>query len=124
MITNDPITPLAEDTIFSKIPGEIFFRDSLQKELTFFLGNKLIKRGKLLLFKRTHYFIQITLLTQKKERENFEIPFPFKVEPYNDENIMYFDYRLNSLMVENFPIIQSKISSSYFNKILEISVSD
>ncbi|MEY5134970.1 MAG: hypothetical protein RL709_671 [Pseudomonadota bacterium] len=124
MTTIDTHIPSVEDTIFSKIPGEKFFCKCLQKELTFFLGNKLIKRGKLLLFKRTHYFIQITLFTQKKEKENFEIPFPFKVEIYDEEDIVYFDYRLDSLMVENLPIIQSKISSSYFNKILEISVAD
>jgi hypothetical protein len=112
-----------EDITFAKIPGEDFFVTCLQKNLGFCIGNKTIKCGKLLLFKRSHFFIQITLSNQKKEKENFEIPFPFKIETHGDEGIMYFDYRLEALDIPA-PIIQSKVSSSYFNKILEISVKD
>lgn len=117
------LTPI-EDVTFTKIPGEDFFISSLQKNLFFCLGNKIVKQGKLLLFKRSHFFIQITLSNLKKEKENFEIPFPFKVEPYEDEGVMYFDYRLDALNTKALPIMQNKVSSSYFNKILEICVKD
>lgn len=118
------INTFTDELLFTKIPGENFLLTSLQKDLIFYLGNKTIKQGKLLLFKRSHFFIQITLLNAKKEKENFEIPFPFKIEEYDEEGVMYFDYRVETLNVENLPPIKNKVSSSYFNKILEIAVKD
>lgn len=106
------------------IPGESFLISCLQKSLTFSINNKTIKRGKLLLFRRVHYFIQIALQSESKIRENFEIPIPFQIENYEEEGLLYFDYRPSSLKVSSLPIVASKISSSYYNKILEISVSN
>ena len=117
------LTTDIEEMMFSKIPGEDFLFNSLQKELTFHIGSKTIKQGRLLLFKRkSSFFIQITLFNSKKEKENFEIPFPFKVEEYKEDGVMYFDYRLDALNVETLPHIQSKVASSYFNRILEVVV--
>tara|TARA_R110000868_G_scaffold294551_1_gene555069 strand:- start:1964 stop:2323 length:360 start_codon:yes stop_codon:yes gene_type:complete len=104
------------------IPGEQYLIPWLQSQSTFTVGGKIIKKGRLLLFRRVHYYIQIAILTDKNTRENFEIPIPFKVESHGDEGLLYFDYRISSLNIENIPPIPSKISSSYFNKILEISV--
>ena len=103
-----------------QIPGERFLVSFLQKNLKFSINNKLIKKGKLILFKRFHYFIQISLISEKGTRENFDLPVPFKVENYNEEGLLYFDYRLNSLEVENLPRIPQKVCSIYFDKILEI----
>ncbi len=111
-----------DDITFTKMPGEEFLFSCLQKEMSFYLGNKPIKQGRLLLFRRTHFFIQITLFNSKKEKENFEIPFPFNVEEHEDEGIAYFDYRTVALNSLSLPIISHKVSSSYFNKILEITV--
>ena len=114
---------VASTTIsFDEVPGEPFLLNCLQKQIIFSIGEKVIKKGRLLLFRRVHYFIQISLLTDKNVRENFEIPIPFKVENYNEEGLLYFDYRLTSLNVKSLPRIPEKISSSYFNKILELSV--
>jgi hypothetical protein len=113
-----------DDLTFIKIPGEDFLFSCLQKELSFYVGNKIVKKGRLILFKRTHFFIQITLCNSKKEKENFEIPFPFSIEEHNDDNVIYFDYRVESLNAKTLPIFQNKVSSSYFNKILEIVVND
>ena len=104
-----------------QVPGEPFLIKCLQKQLLFTLGDRIIKKGKLLLFRRVHYYIQISLATDKTTRENFEIPIPFRVENYDEENLLYFDYRLKSLNIQNLPDIPLKVSSSYFNKILEIS---
>ena len=103
-----------------QVPGEPFFVSCLQKNMNFSINNKVIKKGKLLLFRRVHYYIQIALMTDKNVRENFEIPIPFKVEDYSEEGLLYFDYRLDSLQVESLPIIPDKVSSIYFNRILEI----
>jgi len=107
---------------FDQVPGEPFLLSCLQKQVVFSIGNKVIKKGKLLLFRRVHYYIQISLMSDKNVRESFEVPIPFKVENYKDEGLLYFDYRLASLNVEALPVLPNKISSSYFNKILELSV--
>jgi hypothetical protein len=117
-------------SIIDYIPGEKYFENALQSNLTFFLGKKQIKRGKLILFKRAHYHIIFTMLNGRDNKENFEIPVPFKVEYYPEENIMYFDYRIRSLSGNNKEVEErlSKIKmrgilpTQYYNKILEISV--
>lgn len=105
-----------------QIPGEQFLVHCLQKNVSFSVNNRTVKRGRLLLFKRFHYFIQIALLTEKGTKENFDIPIPFKIEDYLDEGLLYFDYRLKSLEVDMLPIITEKVSSIYFDKILEIQI--
>lgn len=102
--------------------GEGFFTKNLQQQLSFSINTKTVKKGRLLLFRRNHFFIQITLMSFKNEKESFEIPFPFKVETHEGEGLMYFDYRLGSLNTISTLIVPKKISSSYFNKILEIQV--
>lgn len=105
-----------------QIPGEQFLVQCLQKSVCFSINNRAIKRGRLLLFKRFHYFIQMALLTEKGTRENFDVPIPFKIEDYLEDGLIYFDYRLNSLEVDTLPIITEKVSSIYFDKILEIQI--
>ena len=105
-----------------QVPGETFLLQCLQKQLEFSINSRVVKRGRLLLFRRVHYFIQIALHTDKNTRENVDIPIPFKVENYSEDGLMYFDYRLRSLNVEDLPPIPEKVSSIYFDKILEIQV--
>jgi hypothetical protein len=105
---------------FENIPGEHFLVACLQKPITFSINNRTIKKGKLLLFKRFHYYIQISISSEKGLRENFDIPFPFKIEAYPLDKLMYFDYRIKSLELENLPKIPDKVSSGFFDKILEI----
>lgn len=107
-----------------QIPGDSFLVSCLQRNVCFTLNNRQIKRGKLLLFRRIHYFIQVALLTEKGTRENFEVPIPFNVEVHSEEGLMYMDYRLESLGVKNLPKITEKISCLYFNKILELQIID
>lgn len=115
-------------TFLEELPGEAFLTRALQSPIKFILGQKTIKQGKLVLFKRSHYYLQITLLTLKNNRECFEIPIPFKVEEYSYEGVIYFDYRLKALAgidsVLNDKLEKSKIKninpSQYYNKILEI----
>jgi len=107
---------------FDQVPGEPFLLSCLQKQVAFTIGEKVIKKGKLLLFRRVHYYIQISLMSDKNIRENFEIPIPFRVENYKEDGLLYFDYRLTSLTTKILPPIPTKVTSSYFNKILELSV--
>lgn len=110
-----------------KIPSESFFTKNLQNNLCFVLGHKTIRKGKLILFKQVHFFIQVCLLTSKNVYETFEIPIPFNVEYYSDENLIYFDYRINALVgndedlkdLLNQQMIKNN-HSQYLNKILEV----
>jgi hypothetical protein len=115
-------------THLEDLPGESFLTRALQFPIKFTLGEKVIKQGRLVLFKRTHYYLNITLLTYRNTKESFEIPIPFRVEEYLHEGLAYFDYRLQGLggMDEdlNQKLIKAKIKninpSQYHNKILEI----
>ena len=116
-------------SVIDYIPGEQYFVNALQSNLSFILGKKQIKRGRLLLFKRAHYHIVFTMLNGRDNKENFEIPIPFKIEYYPEESIMYFDYRIRSLAGNNKEI-EDRLSNvklrgvqptQYYNKILEIS---
>ena len=116
------------NTVLDSIPGEEFFTKSLQCNIAFILGKKTIKQGRLIIFKRVHYYVQITLLNNKGIKETFEIPIPFTTEHYPHENLMYFDYRLVALAGNN-DSVNDKLKqyrngntnpSQYYNKILEI----
>jgi hypothetical protein len=110
------------------LPGEDFLTKNLQRELKFTLGKKIIKQGRLVIFKRIHYCINITLLNQKNNKESFEIPIPFQTEEYTEEGLMFFDYRVRSLVNNSCEITDKLYSarikkiepSHYYNKILEI----
>jgi hypothetical protein len=110
------------------MPGEEYFTKALQYPMTFTLGKKVIKQGRLIIFKRTHYYIQITLLSTKNTKESFEVPIPFYTEDYPHEGLMYFDYRLRSLAGNNSEVneqlnnykVKNINPSQYYNKILEI----
>jgi hypothetical protein len=115
-------------TFLEKIPGEDFLERHLQSPIKFILGQKVIKQGRLVLFKRAHYYLHITLMTSKNNKESFEIPIPFKVEEYAHEGLAYFDYRLQGLCGLQEEInnrlakvkIKNNNPSQYYNKILEI----
>jgi len=116
MIYNETNT---EDT--SEIPGDSFLMSCLQKNIKVSINGKLLKKGKLLLFRRFHFFIQITMQTEKNAKENIDLPYPFKTENYKHDGLLFYDYRIKSLNVEHLPKLPTKVSSVYFDKILEIS---
>ena len=118
------------DFDINQIPGEEHFVKALQSELTFQLGKKQIKKGRLILFRKAHYHIIFTLLNSKNNKENFEIPIPFKIEHHAEENMIYFDYRVRSLAGNNIEAennlkkikIRGTEPSQYYNKIVEIII--
>jgi hypothetical protein len=112
------------------IPSEKFFVQSLQSHLTFQLGKKIVKQGRLLLFKRAHFHLVLTMLNSRNNKESFEIPLPFKIEYYPEDKTVYFDYRVTSLAGNNKEFedrfnnvkVKDASPSQYLNKILEIVV--
>ncbi len=113
---------VAETIFINQIPGEEQLRSWLQQNLCLSINNKTLKRGRLLLYKRFHYFIQLCMLTERGHKENIDIPIPFEIDLHEDEGLMYFDYRVKSLNLENTPRIGEKTTSMFLNKILEIQV--
>ena len=115
-------------TYLEELPGETFLTRHLQSPIKFTVGEKVIKEGRLVLFKRAHYYLNITLFTSKNNKESFEIPIPFRVEEYFHEGLAFFDYRLQGLLglKSEFNEKLSKVRikntnpSQYYNKILEI----
>lgn len=105
-----------------QIPGEEFLLKLLQVPLTFSINGKIIKKGKLLLFRRYHYCLQLTIATAKKANEHFDIPIPFRVENHLEDGLLYFDYRdCNITKLKPEP---KTTKSQFFNNILEISLSE
>lgn len=115
-------------TYLEELPGETFLTRHLQSPIKFTLGEKVIKQGRLVLFKRAHYYLHITLMTEKSNKESFEIPIPFRVEEYFHEGLAFFDYRLQGLLGLKSELneklskvrIKNTNPSQYYNKILEI----
>jgi hypothetical protein len=115
-------------TYLEELPGETFLTRHLQSSIKFTLGEKVIKQGRLVLFKRAHYYLHITLMTDKSNKESFEIPIPFRVEEYFHEGLAFFDYRLQGLLGLKSELneklskvrIKNTNPSQYYNKILEI----
>ena len=116
------------NTYIDNYLGEAFFTSSLQNSLIFTLGKKIVKQGRLILFKQAHFYIQLTLLSNKNIKEILEIPIPFFTENYPLEKIIYFDYRFRALAGNDSDIsqrlqninIKNINPSQYYNKILEI----
>jgi len=69
----------------------------LQKNLTLELGKKVHKQGKLILFYQKNFYLTFVMDTAKKYREKIEIPLPFEVEMHEEDNLIYFDYRIKTL---------------------------
>jgi hypothetical protein len=80
----------------------------LQKSITIDIKNKTYKQGKLLLFYQRNFYITFVMDTPKKAKEKIEIPIPYGVELHEDENLVYFDYRIKTL-TKNAPEIETNL---------------
>jgi hypothetical protein len=115
---------------------EPILKSQLQKTLEFELGGKVFKRGKFALYRIETYNnnFEITFKFSKPgtplKVENFKVPYPFHIEYYADDDVIFFDYRLSTLTNNNKDLIrkleelaQTYETSKYFNKILKITCS-
>lgn len=102
----------------------------LQKEIVIELKNKTHKQGKVVLFYQKNFYITLVMNTLKKEKEKVELPIPYGVEFYEDEDLIYFDYRIKTLskhapeIETNLLVYPKKISGNKFwDSILLINAS-
>lgn len=100
----------------------------LQKNLSFELNNKTYKEGKLIIFYQRNFYLTFVLDTPKKKKEKVEIPIPFDVELHEDDDLIYFDYRIKTLakhapeIENNLICYPSKVAGNKFwDTILTIS---
>lgn len=80
----------------------------LQKNLQLEFKNKIYKQGKLILFYQRNFYITFVMNTSKKESEKIEIPIPYEIELYEEDNLVYFDYRLKTL-AKHAPEIETNL---------------
>jgi hypothetical protein len=111
----------------TKTPLESACMFLLQKNISLELNNKVYKQGKLIIFYQKNFYLTFILDTIKKKREKVEIPIPFDVELHEEDDLVYFDYRLKTLAkhspeVENYLKVYSskKNSNKFWNIILTI----
>jgi hypothetical protein len=99
----------------------------LQKNLRLNI-NKQYRKGKLLLFKQNNYHIEFTVRKNDIDIKRFEIPIPFAIERWDEEGLIYFDYRLKTLSKKNAALFErlSKLpvdgKNKFYDKILEIQI--
>ena len=99
----------------------------LQKNLRFLIGGKVFKKGKLILFKQNNYHLELTV-QKEDETKRFEIPVPFDVEEWEEDGLVYFDYRFSTLSKGNAGLqnlikkLPKQGKSKFYDTILEIEV--
>jgi hypothetical protein len=100
----------------------------LQKTLTLELNKKTHKQGKLILFYQKNFYLTFIMDTAKKPKEKIEIPIPFDVELHEEDDLVYFDYRIKTLskhapeIENNLILYPSKVAGNKFwDTILTIS---
>jgi len=102
-------------------------KELLQKDLKLSINNKQYRKGKLLLFKQNNYHIELTVKRNETDMKRFEIPIPFGIEKWEDEGLVYFDYRLSTLskneeLVRLLHTLPTEGNNKFYNKILEIEI--
>jgi hypothetical protein len=114
----------------TKTPLEEACKFLLQRKLTMEVASKVFKEGKLLLFYQKNFYLTFIMDTDKKKKEKIEIPIPYDIEVHEEDNLVYFDYRLKTLAkhapeVENYLKVYSskKSSNKFWNTILTIDAS-
>lgn len=117
---------LANIAILEHLPGEDVLVSLLQHTLQIRVAGKSIRNGRLVHFKRVHYVFQLIFINGKGNRETLELPLPFGVEMYGDENLIYFDYRMKTLshgdpdLLFKIRKVKNTNSSVFFDRIVEI----
>jgi N-glycosylase/DNA lyase len=111
----------------TKTPLEEACKFLLQRKMSMEVAAKVFKEGKLLLFYQKNFYLTFIMDTDKNRREKIEIPIPYDIEIHEEDNLVYFDYRLKTLAkhapeVENYLKVYSckKNSNKFWNTILTI----
>jgi hypothetical protein len=111
---------------------EKVFEKYFQKTISLCIKDEVLKKGKFLLIRNqvigNNYYYDI-VIEKSKKLDTVKIPYPFNLEEYETDNIIFLDYRLSSLFnnidykqdlekwIKNSDI---KNTNKFFHNILEI----
>ena len=103
-------------------------RSFLQRDLTFEIKNKTLKKGKVVLYFQRNFHIVFILDSEKDKRDKIELPIPFDIEHHDSDNLVYFDYRITTFS-KMYPECQPYLSlykpkvakSKFYDTILTIN---
>jgi hypothetical protein len=106
---------------------EVGVNKLLQSNIIFALENKIVKKGKLILFCVKDFFCVFTLICEDKNNKKiiYEIPYPFALNVFNNKVI--FDYTVNTFCEKNKQVadiirtLGIEKTSKLFNKRLSIT---
>jgi len=113
---------------------ERVFEKYFQKTICLSIKDEQIKKGKFLLIKNciigNNYFYELTIERVKK-LDLVRIPYPFEIEEYPEDNLLFLDYRISSLFKNNKKMLNEMVqwceskadlrsANKMFNNILEI----
>lgn len=83
--------------LFEEVGEE--FKPYLQSQVTIMFGNRVYKKGRLLLYTNVYNLIELLIAGDQEFR--IEIPLPFAMEAYPDDSLIYFDYRIKHITDRN-----------------------
>lgn len=110
---------------------ERVFEKYFQQSISLYIKGEQVKKGKFLLIKNciigNNFYFEFTIKREKKI-DTVRIPYPFSIEEYAEENLLYLDYRLDSFFrnkkhsqyIKNWLLSEDKIPNKLFDNILEI----
>lgn len=75
--------------------------DFLQRDVSFNIEHKTVRKGRLLLYNINDYYVKFTILTNKNVHKNYEIPYPYMISS-NDTHVD-FSYKIHDLCRGNYP---------------------
>ena len=115
---------------------EDVLKRQFEKNLELSVGNRLIKRGKFIIYRCSyydnHYYVELKFENPKKGKLDIvKVPIPYLIEEHEEDGIVYFDYRIDSFIRD--PVLYTKFSqtssrnfppSKFFDTILEIASYD
>ena len=86
-------------------PTEDILKHLLQRQLSFVINDRVVKKGKLILFKQNNYCVDLNLKQQTDDERLvvYTIPLPFFVT--QTSRCVLFDYRLALLVGNNVSLL-------------------
>lgn len=67
----------------------------LQRNIQFSVGDKVLRRGKLIIYKVKDFYVTFTFINEKGETKYYDLPYPFALRA--TDTGADFDYTLDSL---------------------------
>ena len=98
-------------------------QELLQRDVVFYIKQKVLRKGKLLLYNECDYYIKFNIITNKNIHKTFEVPYPFKI--YKKHNSVFLSYMLSDLFCdESVAIDNIETNNKFYNTKLTITNMD